>query len=128
MEEQEQEHQMEAPKKRTHAKDFGDDPRIRHSKGEHTKTSKEPWELRYRRDKMMGKRAPRKTAKDFGDVPWRKQKTGRSVEIRTRHKHEPWEKKKAPVSADRDLIMTTVGFLALIGFGLGLRSGLFSGK
>ena len=124
-EEQEQQEQMEAPKKRTHAKDFGDDPKIRHSHGEHTKTSKEPWELKYRHDRMMGKRAPRKTAKDFGDVPWKEQKTGRSVEIRKRNKSEPWEKKRAPGSVDRDFIFTAIGTLALIGFGLGLKSGMF---
>ena len=35
------------------ASDFGDNPRIRHSYGEHKKVSKEePWEKRYR--KKMG--------------------------------------------------------------------------
>jgi hypothetical protein len=36
-----------------------------------------------------------KRAKDFGDVPWNKQKTGFKVEREGRNKKEPWEQKGA---------------------------------
>jgi hypothetical protein len=39
-------------KKRTRAKHFGDNPKIRHSHGEHKRyAKKEPWERAYRKQK-----------------------------------------------------------------------------
>ena len=41
-------------KARTKAHHFGDNPKIRHSHGEHTKTNKnEPWERNYQRRKFL---------------------------------------------------------------------------
>jgi len=38
--------------RRLRAEDFGDNPKIRHSRGEHTSFNPdEPWEVRYRREK-----------------------------------------------------------------------------
>lgn len=46
-------HAKNSTKKAPRAKDFGDNPRIRHSQGEHTKTSREePWERRYSKKKQ----------------------------------------------------------------------------
>lgn len=46
-----------ARKKRTKAKYFGDNPKIRHSHGEHTTSSKsEPWEKAYRKRKLKKKK------------------------------------------------------------------------
>lgn len=41
---------------RKKAKDYGDDPSIRRRYGEAQKTSKQPWEVRYKRKKKKRKR------------------------------------------------------------------------
>lgn len=116
------------------ARDFGDNPKVRRSRGEHKKYNKsEPWEVRYRREKRLGKRAPQ-SAIDFGDDPSIRRGHGESGKYA---KSEPWEVryrrekrmgKRAPfgVSLDapkKDLVLTIVGLAALIGFGVALKAG-----
>jgi hypothetical protein len=56
--------------RRLRAKDFGDNPKIRHSHGEHTHFNpNEPWEVRYRREKrrlqreLLGRKSGRSKKK-----------------------------------------------------------------
>ena len=121
----EEEQEKEAPET---AADFGDDPKVRHSKGEHKKYSKsEPWEVRYRREKRAGKRAPVDAA-SFGDNPKIRHSKGEHTKF---NKKEPWEVRyRHKMMADgkvfgmgRDTVVTLVGTGALLAFGLALMTG-----
>lgn len=122
----EEEQEKEAPET---AADFGDDPKVRHSKGEHKKYAKsEPWEVRYRRDKRAGKRAPVDAA-SFGDDPKIRHSKGEHTKF---NKKEPWEVRYRHkimgaegkvLGMPRDTVVTLVGTGLLVAFGLALKMG-----
>jgi len=114
--------EFDAPKKS--AAYYGDvpenkkkNPKIGRKVERKRRHSEEPWEQRNAPKK-------RKTAKDYGDVPWLEQKTGRSREITSRHSEEPWEQRGAPMDIFKN--QTAMASFIMMGIPLAMVLGLLA--
>ena len=85
--------------KRKTAADYGDDPKIRRSHGEHTQTSDQPWEQAYKRKKLREARLKKKPKKVKGKKPSAKPKR-KAVEKVSVKKRKPKEEEYKKFKTD----------------------------